>query len=119
MARDGHSVELQAELEFNFVKETDSHVLLNSGLLQFPYGIGGMNETRLLHDGSFTTRSDPKDYLEQLSLRAQPCFQSSLSQLIMYSLLLKFQLLKASRLQMKGKTDAYNLAEGLTATADG
>ena len=90
-------------------------MLLNSGLLQFPCGIGGMNETRLLHDGSFTTRSDPKDHLEQLSSRAQPCFQSSLFQLIMHSLLSRFRLLKTSRLQMKGKTDAHNLAEGLTA----
>ena len=53
------------------------------------------------------------DYLVQLSLQSQEQFQRPLFQLMLYSLLCKNELFKSSRLQLKGETDAHNLASGL------
>ena len=113
MAEKGFDIEFQANLKKEYVSNVDGDLLVDSNILQFPYGIGGMNDRRELHDGSYTTRSDLDEYLQNLSLNSQPVFQRPLFQLMLYSLSCKHWLLKSSRLQLRGKTDAENLASGL------
>ena len=113
MAQQGFDVEFQLNLEKKFIKGGDSDILIDACLLQFPYGIGAMDESRLLHDGSWSDKSDLREFLDHMSRRSQPEFQTPMFQLIMYSLISKYRLLKSSRLQLRGKTDAKNLAEGL------
>ena len=113
LASKGYQVEFKANLRKEFANESDGDLLVDCNMLQFPYGIGGRNDTRLLHDGSRTTTSDINDYLVQLSLQSQEQFQRPLFQLMLYSLLCKNELFKSSRLQLKGETDAHNLASGL------
>jgi hypothetical protein len=57
--------------------------LVNSCLLQFAYGRGGMHENRLKRNGTITTSIDIQQYIEYLSLISQPHFQEGLFQLIM------------------------------------
>ena len=67
MAEKGYDVEFQANLRKDYVTEVDGDLLVSSNLLQFPYGIGGMNDRRQLHDGSYTTKSNMDEYLSYLS----------------------------------------------------
>lgn len=115
MAEKGYDVEFQANLEQKFINDSETDLLIDACLLQFPYGVGGIAERRKLQDGSWTTKSDLCEYIQELSLNSQPQFHSTLFQLILYSLLSKQRLLKSSRLQLRGKTDAENLAQGLNA----
>jgi Helitron helicase-like domain at N-terminus len=109
----GFDAEFQFNVEKEYFKGTDSDLLLDSCLLQFPYGIGSQHEARLLHDGSFDENSTLTEFLEHLSRKSDPIFQRPMMQLIMYSMLCKTKLLRSSRLQLRGKTDAENLACGL------
>ena len=114
MGQEGFKVEFQAELQQKFVQDGDADILVDACLLQFPYGIGHMRETRRLHDGSWTTKSDLLEFLQHLSKISQPVFQNNFFQLVLYSLACKTWLLSSSRLSLRGKTDAHNLAENLT-----
>ena len=116
MAKKGFDVEFEANLQRSFVSDGDAEVLMDACLMQFPYGIGHMNERRKLPDGSWTTRSDLIEYLQHLSRISQVGFQTNFFQLVLYSLGCKSWLLKTSRLTLRGKTDARNLAENLCAS---
>ena len=113
MAQRGYKVEFQANIQQKYVRGDDPDLLVDSCLLQFPYGIGGMNDTRMLKDGSFSDRADIEEYVEHMSRKSQLVFQKPMFQLVQYSLLSKYWLLKTSRLQLRGETDASNLANGL------
>ena len=103
MAKRGFDVEFEANLQKSFVTDGDAEVLMDACLLQFPYGIGHMNERRKLPDGSWTTKSDLIEYLQHLSRLSQPVFQTNFFQLVLYSLGCKSWLLKTSRLTIMGK----------------
>ena len=114
MAKKGFDVEFEAKLQKTFVTGGDADILMDACLLQFPYGIGHMGEERLLHDGSRSDKSDLVEYLQHLSRLSQPSFQTIFFQLVLYSLACKSWLLKSSRLSLRGKTDAENLANNLS-----
>ena len=114
MAQKGFDVEFQCELQQQFVTDGDADILVDACLQQFPYGIGHMKENRRLPDGSWTDRSDLLEYLQHLSTIAQPVFQTNFFQLVLYSLACKTWLLTSSRLSLRGKTTAENLANHLT-----
>ena len=112
MAEDGFDIEFKANLRREYIESTED-ILVEANILQFPYGIGGMYDKRKLHDGSRTTKSDLDECCDEMSLNSQPQFQRPLFQLMLYSLVCKNQLLRTSRLQLRGKTTAANLASGL------
>lgn len=110
--RQNYDVHLQANMEREFVKCGDGDHLIGAAVLQFPYGIGSMDERRLLENGKLTSRSNLRDFLHHLSKKSDPLFQTSLFQLIMYSMKNKASLLRSSGLQLKQKVDAEALAAG-------
>ena len=114
MASEGYDVEVQANLNQEFIRDGEADVLVDACLYQFPYGIGGMYDRRLVKGGKSVFNSDIPEFMERLSLISQPGFQRPLLQLIMYSLISKSRILKTSRFQLKGKADAKSLAEGLS-----
>ena len=114
MAKKGFDIEFQCELQQEFVTNGDADILVDAALLQFPYGIGHMKENRRLPDGSWTDRLDLLEYLQHLSKISQPVFQTNFFQLVLYSLACKSWLLKSSRLSLRGKTTAENLANHLS-----
>ena len=109
MARKGYDVEFKADLQKKFVDTDNNDQLMNACLLQFPYGVGGMNETRLVSNGKRTTKVDLDKFLGHLSRKADPLFQEPMMMLVMYSQMSKLRLLQMSRLQVRGKQDAKNL----------
>ena len=82
-------------------------------LLQFPYGCGGLDESRIVKDGTLSTKTDVKEFLAHLSRLGKPEFQTPMIQLISHSMISRACLLKMSRLQVKGEKTAKDLAEGL------
>jgi len=115
MKEKNFNVELQLQLGKEFVQSGDGDPLVNSSLLQFPYGVGGMDERRVLADGSFSDRPDTEMFLQHLSRISQPVFQEPMFQLVMYSLISKHRLLKRSKLQLRGKKTASEIANGINA----
>ena len=113
MAIKGFDVEFKVDLQKKFVDTDNNDQLLSACLLQFPYGIGGMDETRLISQGKRSTKIDVTKFLSHLSRKSDPLFQLPMMQLVMYSQMSKLRLLETSRLQVKGKQDAQNLATGL------
>lgn len=113
--KNGYDVEFQMNLEKEFVKGNDSDILLNGCLLQFPYGIGALNEERKDSKGDYKEKNDLCDHLHHLSLLSLPEFHAPLFQLVMYSLISKFRLLRMSRLQLRNPMDAKAFAEGINA----
>ena len=112
MQQRNFDIEFKANLEKSFVKESDGDQLIGSSLLQFPYGICGLDERRRKYDGSFVKHVDLWAHMGHLSKLSQVEFQSPMFQLIMHSMLARSRLLKQSRLQLRGSTDATTLATG-------
>ena len=56
MAKKGYDIEFEVDLQKSFVMDGYTEVLMDACLLQFPYGIGHMNERRQLPDGSWTIK---------------------------------------------------------------
>jgi hypothetical protein len=106
------NVEFKANLEKKFVKESDSDQLIGACLLQFPYGVCGMDETRRKYDDSLATGAVVDEYLSHLSRLSLPCFQTRMFQLISTSMISRVRLLKQSRLQLHGDVDAQKIAAG-------
>ena len=76
-------------MKTEFVIGDENDILVNSGLLQFPYGIGGLNESRVQMNGTKCKHVDLQEYLTHLSLLSQMEFHRPLFQLILYSLISK------------------------------
>jgi hypothetical protein len=113
MQRSGFEVSMQIELGKDFVNGRDGDQLISSCLLQFPYGIGGLNEERTLKDGSRSEEAKLEPFLSHLTLLLQPVFQYPMFQLVVYSLTSKLRLLRRSRFQLRDAQSVTALANGL------
>ena len=109
----GYDVEFQCDMEKSLVNDYDEDNLVNTSLLQFPYGVGGMNEMRWKGDGSKTDRLNVSEYISHLTKLSRPDFHRPLFTLMLYSIHVRQQLLKTAKLQLRGKTKAATLANGL------
>ena len=72
-----------------YVKGKESDYLTKACILQFPYGVDGFNEKRLLHNESYCENVDSEVYLKHLTMLLQQGFQLPMFQLIAYSLICK------------------------------
>lgn len=54
----GYNIEFQCNLFKQAASDFKDNNLVNACMLQFPFGTGGMQETRLKSDGSFTDHTD-------------------------------------------------------------
>jgi len=114
MAKNGNfDVSVKLDLEKEFAND-NSDIFISACLLQFPYGLGGVNETRIMGDGSLTDKSDIEQYIKHLNRLSEVEFQEPMFQLISYSMICKLKLIRRSRLQLRGKHTATVLANGLT-----
>ena len=52
----GFDIAVQCDLSQKIVPDYCDDNLVDACLLQFPYGCGGMNETRVKGDGTYTTK---------------------------------------------------------------
>lgn len=113
LQRANFDIELKANLEREFVSDYDGDQLVNTCLLQFPYGRCGRYESRLKPDGSVTSRPILGEYLDHLSRLSNPVFQTPMIQLISYSMITQLRILKSSKLKVKTAKFANDLVEGL------
>ena len=97
MQEKNYDLQFKAQLEKEFVRGGDDEILLGAALLQFPCGVGGLDESRLIEKGERSNKTDLSDFLIHLSKKSAPEFQTALFQLIMHSLKSKARLLKTSR----------------------
>ena len=89
MAKQGFQVEFQIDHHKKYFDGNDSDLLVNSSLLQFAYGMGGMNKARVNTDGSAANTKDVGNYLAHLTWLSQPVFHAAMFQLILYSIFSK------------------------------
>ena len=113
LQKNNYEVELSSNLQKDFVKDGNSDILIATCLLQFPYGICGLDSPRQKADGSTIETVNVEDFMCHLSKKSDVCFQTPLMQLIMYSIVTRDRLLKMSRLQVKGEKTASDLANGV------
>lgn len=111
LAREGYEVEFKATLKTEYLTKQED--IIETCLLQFPYGLGGFEEIRRKpSDGSFTDKVNICDYLEHLLKVSQPVFQKPLFQLICYHYFSRQEILRTSRFKLKGDVTAEALANG-------
>lgn len=115
MKERGFDIQLQINLQKEFLDGRDGDQLISSCLLQFPYGVGGIKEERVLHDGSSCNEAKLEPFLAHLTRLSQPVFQVPMFQLIVYSLSCKLRLLRKSRLQLRSERTVSAIANDLTA----
>ena len=53
---------LKVDFASEYVKGKESDYLTKACILQFPHGVGGLNEKRLLHDESYCENVDMEAY---------------------------------------------------------
>ena len=114
MAQQGYDVEFKINLQKHFVNNDNNDQLMNASLLQFPYGVGGHDEKRIVNDKR-SDKIDLNEFMDHLSRKSEPSFQTPMMQLLMYSQISKVRLLQSSRLQVRGKADAQTIANGFDA----
>jgi hypothetical protein len=111
--RRGFEVEFQYDVEKHLVNDYEEDNFVNTSLLQFPYGIGGMNEPRRKSDGSQTCSLNVSEYIEHLTRMSRPDFHRPLFVLILYSIQIRQQMLRTSKFVLREKQTASTLANGL------
>lgn len=114
--KDGNcNIDVRLNLEKTFANDNQD-IFLSCCLLQFPYGVGGINDKRLKSDGSnsLTDKTDLEQYIRHLNRLSETEFHEPMFQLISYSMLCKLKLIRRSRLQLRGKQTAAALANGIT-----
>ena len=63
------------DLAAEYIKNNEANNIRSACLLQFPYGVGDMNEKRILHDDSYSDKVDIELYLKHLAKLLQNVFQ--------------------------------------------
>jgi len=113
MQEQGYDPEFKMELTRELLKGTSGNdELVECCLLQFPYGIGGVEEQRILSDGSFKSRLDLEEFLQHLTRLSQPVMHKPHFALVIYTLMSRIRLLNRARLQVKGKLNCDIIANG-------
>ena len=109
MEDQGYKLIVQSNIEKKYYSGGDHELLVDANLIQFPYGVGGLNERRKLHDGSWSRNADPDEFYHHLSLKSEPSFQKGLFTLMLYSMISKRRLMTSAYLKTRGKTSVEEL----------
>ena len=110
----GYNLDFEVNLARESVADYRDRNLVNACLLQFPYGRGGLDEQRIRTDGSFTTSTDIKDYVQHITRLSQQQFHFDLFTLVMYNLNVKQQMVRSAGLKTRSKRIAAAMTEELS-----
>ena len=110
-----NQLQFQCVLSKEAASDFQGDNFLKACLLQFPYGLGGMNEQRMNSDGSMTSSIDLTDYVQHLSYISQPHFHRPLFVLILYSIFQRQRMLRSSSLNVRGDVTYSDFATALNA----
>ena len=109
----GYDFELQADLLREAVSDYKDNNLVNSCLIQYPYGCGGLHEERSLSNGKFGLM-DIESYVKHVSRLSRPHFSEELFVLILYNMKMKMKMVKGAGFRVRQATTATLLATELT-----
>jgi hypothetical protein len=112
LRRAGFDAEFKYNLQREFLTSGDEGIV-DALPLQFPYGIGGIDEIRLNPDGTRSKCRDVNVLLKHYSRLSQPVFQMPLFQLIAFNYVCKHQIMKTARLHTRNTMTAKAIAEGI------
>ena len=108
----GYDFELQADLLRESVSDYKDNNLVNACLIQFPYGIGGLNEERMLSEGKIGLM-DIDSYTSHVSRLSRPHFNEELFVLILYNMRMKWKMVKGASWRVRQVSTASLLATEL------
>jgi hypothetical protein len=111
-----HDVAYQCNLLKEAVPDSKDNNFVNTCLLQFPYGHGGIHEQWLNEQGKTLTKLDPEEYAKHLSMISQKHFHQGLYTLIVFNLMMKQRMLKTAFFEVRDKVTARMLATELQYT---
>ena len=95
--KNGYELQWQCDTERRLVSDiTKDDAYLMANLLQFPYGRGGFNELRRHGEKSFIDKVDTVEFINHLSLLAQPDMHRPLHTLMLYNLSFKGIMLRGA-----------------------
>ena len=109
----GYDFELQADLLREAVSDYKDNNLVNSCLIQYPYGSGGLHEKRRLTNGKYGL-IDIESYVKHISRISRPHFSEELFVLILYNMKMKMKMVKGAAWRVRQGTTATLLATELT-----
>ena len=113
--RSGFDIQFRCNLLKEAVSDFKDSNLVNACLLQFPFGRGGMHETRQNSNGSFSESIDIADYVQHLSMISQPHFHKELFCLVLYNLHVKQKMVRSAGWRSRTNLDARTIAEDISA----
>jgi Helitron helicase-like domain at N-terminus/PIF1-like helicase len=93
--------------------EFNNNNLVNSCLLQFPYGLGGLRAKRYKGDLS-TGVMNIHEYTRHLDSIAQPHFHSGMFCLVLYNLYIKHRMLLSASFSVRGNVGAETMMRNIT-----
>jgi hypothetical protein len=107
---------LHADFIRKIVPDYKEDNFVNTSLLQFPYGRGGLNEEYIGcdDDTGTNTKMDINEYVKTLSRNSQQHFHYELFVLILYNVYLKQHMLRRSTVQLRTEQMVTAIASNLT-----
>jgi hypothetical protein len=105
-----HDIAYCCNLLKEAVPDYKDNNFVNTCLLQFPYGRGGMHEERLHEQGKTITTLDIEEYAKHLSMISQKHFHCELFTLIVFNLMMKQRMLKTAVFKVKDEVSSRMLA---------
>jgi hypothetical protein len=111
-SKSGYNMELQADLLREAVSDYKDNNLVNACIIQFPYGIGGLHEDRIIRSDK-TGLMDIESYATHLSRISRPHFHEELFVLILYNMKVKMKMVRGASWRVRQNTTATLLATEL------
>lgn len=102
--REGYSVHFVGNMIRQACRDFQDNNLVNACLLQFPYGRGGIHESRSGNN------VDVDEYIRHLSMISQPHFQSEMFTLILYNMYTKQRMLRSAQWSTRNKMDVTKIS---------
>ncbi len=109
-----HNINLKCNFTKFTVEDFNDNSIVNTCLLQFPYGIGGLYEYRLNAKGHISTYMDVQQYIRHLTRISQPHFHHNLFVLVLYNVYIKQKMYKTSLWRVRNNVDTKTIATDLT-----
>jgi hypothetical protein len=107
--KEGYQIECRMSILSNAVNDYQENNLSKACLLQFPYGIGGLDDERIT--GTIHNLVSFTSYLSMISL---PQFHKELFTLQLYNMQLKFLMMDSARWKVRNKLFSELISTGIT-----
>jgi Helitron helicase-like domain at N-terminus/PIF1-like helicase len=112
--KEGYRIEYRMNVLSEAVADYKENNLVKASLLQFPYGVGGLSDIRLINNSNLGTTTDLLQYTHYLSMQSLAQFQKELFTLQVYNMQLKFLLMRSAFWKLRNEHFAEFLTTEIT-----